>query len=113
MPTNPAINNDYPTQVNNLLHDIDENITIAENGGRSNHITDLCCSIGAIIASYVGALFTAINFRPTWIAAGIISLAGLLASIQKKIDQFSFGEIDINVCFYPDNNGNNIDIYPV
>ncbi len=54
--------------------------------GRKNHLTDLICSYGAVIASFLATILVAIGNIPPFVTAVIAALPALCTSFQKITD---------------------------
>jgi hypothetical protein len=61
MQTAPAL---PPPEQAELVVEIDSEVRAAFNGGRKNHLTDLVCSISAIVGSFVAAVLAALGDLP-------------------------------------------------
>jgi hypothetical protein len=55
-------------------------------GGRTNNVTDIACSIGAILGSFLAAVLAATDDVYPAVTAGVAALPGLCASLQRVID---------------------------
>jgi hypothetical protein len=73
-----------------LMSDLADEITaeadVSFQGGRTNNLSDLGCSIGAIIASFLAAVLAAVSGAPGWVTAIIAALPGLCNSLQRVVD---------------------------
>jgi hypothetical protein len=69
-----------------LVEEIDSEVRAAFVRGQKNHLTDLGCSIVAIVGSFIAAVLAALGELPGWVTATIAALPGLCASLQRVID---------------------------
>jgi hypothetical protein len=70
----------------NLTDEIDAEADVSFQGGRTNNLTDLGCSIGAIVASFLAAVLAAVSGAPGWVTAAVAALPGLCNSLQRIVD---------------------------
>lgn len=75
-----------PQEPQTLMDEIDSDADVAFSGGRTNHLSELVCSIGAIVASFIAAVLAAVGGVPGWLTAMVAALPGVLASLQRVID---------------------------
>lgn len=68
-----------------LTDDIDSQATSDFKSGRTNHLADLTCSIGAVIASFAATILVGTNV-PTWITASVAALPGACITLQRAVD---------------------------
>lgn len=69
-----------------LADEIGTEADVSFEGGRSNNLTDLGCSIAAIVASFLAAVLAAVSGAPGWVTAIIAALPGLCNSLQRVVD---------------------------
>lgn len=69
-----------------LTNDIDAQANSDFDSGRTNHITDLTCSICAVLASFVASILAAGGWLPAWVTATFAALPGLFATLQRVVD---------------------------
>ena len=70
----------------NLVKDLVSEEAALYKAGRKNHLTDLICSYGAIIASFLATIFVALGSVPPFVTAIIASVPALCTSFQKITD---------------------------
>jgi hypothetical protein len=75
-----------PPEPLELIDEIDADAEAAFTGGRTNHLSDLVCSIGAIVASFIAAVLAAVGGVEGWLTAIVAALPGVWASLQRVID---------------------------
>ncbi len=68
-----------------LVEELNAEAAVAFDGGRTNHLGDLACSIVSIVTS-AAATVLAGSDAPGWITAIVAALSGLGASLQRVID---------------------------
>lgn len=75
-------------QLAKLTADIDAEVSGLFRGGKTNHLSDLGCSIGAIVASFIATILAALgsDVVPVWITAAVAALPGFFASLQRVVD---------------------------
>lgn len=73
-------------QFSKLIGELDSEAESLFAGGKINHLSDLGCSIGAVVASFLAAILVALGDAPAWGIAGIAALPGFFASLQKVVD---------------------------
>ena len=75
-------------QLAKLTADIDAEVASLFSGGKTNHLSDLGCSIGAILASSIAAILAALGSDAVsmWITAVVAALPGFFASLQRVVD---------------------------
>ena len=69
-----------------LADEITAEADVSFEGGRTNNLSDLGCSIGAIVASFLAAVLAAVSGAPGWVTAIIAALPGLCNSLQRVVD---------------------------
>lgn len=69
-----------------LADDLDAEADDLFGGGRQNNITDIGCSVGAILGSFLAAVLAATDDVYPAVTAGVAALPGLCASLQRVID---------------------------
>lgn len=69
-----------------LVDTITKEADVAFDGGRTNNLSDLTCSIGSIVASFLAAVLAAVRGAPGWLTAIIAAFPGLCASLQGVVD---------------------------
>jgi hypothetical protein len=74
-----------PPESQTLIDELEADADVAFSGGRTNNISDLLCSIGAIVASFIAAVLAAVS-GPGWLTATVAVLPGVFASLQRVID---------------------------
>ena len=55
------------------------------SSGRTNNVSDIVCSVGAILASFAATVLAATG-RTAWITAAVAAIPGALASLQRVVD---------------------------
>ena len=68
-----------------LLENIDSQATSDFESGRTNHLADLTCSIGAVVTSFIATILAGAGV-PSWIAASAAALPGTFITLQRTID---------------------------
>jgi hypothetical protein len=69
-----------------LADEVDDEVSVSFDGGRANNLSDLSCSIGSIVASFLAAVLAAVNGAPGWLTAIIAAMPGLCTSLQRLVD---------------------------
>lgn len=69
-----------------LLGEIQAEVEGTYAAGRLNSYADLSCSVVAIAASFMAAIFAATQDVPGWLTATIAALSGLSAGVQRVVD---------------------------
>jgi hypothetical protein len=70
----------------NLVKDLVLEEADLYQAGRKNHLTDLVCSYGAIIASFLATILVALGNVPPFVTAVIAAVPALCTSFQKITD---------------------------
>lgn len=69
-----------------LVEEIDADAEVAFGGGRKNNLSDLVCSIGAIVGSSIATVLVSLGSEPKWITVVVAAVPGLCASLPRVVD---------------------------
>src|SRR5712671_5617170 len=69
-----------------LLDEIEAQADVDFSSGRTNHLSDLTCSISAIAFSSIAAIVAAWQQAPVLVLAVIAALPGFFTALQRVID---------------------------
>lgn len=75
-----------------LIVELDSEAESLFRGGKINHLSDLGCSIGAVVASFLAAILVALGDAPAWVVAGIAALPGFLKLGRQAVQANTMGK---------------------
>jgi len=65
-----------------LIQEIESQSEADFNGGRTNHLSELVCSYGAIVASFLAAILAGVSSLPGVVVATAAALPGLFTALK-------------------------------